>query len=274
MLPLATLSHRAAPSEPSFLLTVDLEPGFPLTDLSSPHHSIETIEIAAGRYGIGLIDTTVANRDFELVWTPALDRLPRTTLLAEEFNGELYALLMMMPPSPEIGGNLRLPREAVFVVDTSGSMAGDSIEQAREALRYALGALRPEDSFNIIRFDSDTRSLYLKAYPSAAGPLAEAEAFINGLDANGGTEMLPALRSALETHSTLHPVRQVIFITDGSISNEASPSHRDPTRTRRQSTVHRRNRLGTQRPLHAEGRRIRSGHVYLHRKYARRSRSR
>ena len=222
-LSLASTSHQPARPEPNFLLTVDLEPGFPIENLSSSYHSIETIEIAAGRYGIGLVETTViADRDFELVWTPARGRRPQTTLLAEEFDGELYALLLMMPPSAEMGGDLRLPREAVFVVDTSGSMAGDSIEQARAALRHALGELRPEDSFNIIRFDSETRSLYPQSVPVSSWTLAEAEAFIENLEANGGTQMLPALQRALDSPSSLYPVRQVIFITDGSISNEAS----------------------------------------------------
>jgi len=222
-LSLASASHRGAQHASQLLLTVDLEPGFAITDVSSPYHPIETIEIAAGRYGIGLVDPeAIPHRDFELVWTPALERLPQTTLLAEEFNGELYALLMMMPPSPETGGDLRLPREAVFVVDTSGSMAGDSIEQARAALRYALSELRPEDSFNIIRFDSETHSLYPQSVPVSNWTLAEAEAFIDRLDADGGTEMLPALRRAFDHPSALYPVRQVVFITDGSISNEAS----------------------------------------------------
>ena len=84
-----------------------------------------------------------ADRDFELTWKPALGRLPRTTLLTEEFGGDLYALLMLLPPDASTGGDLRLPRETIFVVDTSGSMSGESIEQAKQSLLFALERLRP-----------------------------------------------------------------------------------------------------------------------------------
>jgi len=94
-------------------------------------------------------------------------------------------------------------------------MSGDSLKQAQAALGFALGRLRPEDSFNIIRFDSQTHSLFPQSVPVSAWTLAEAESYIAGLDANGGTEMLPALQLALASHGSLYPVRQVVFVTDG-----------------------------------------------------------
>lgn len=221
-LPSAVSPDRGS-APPSFLLTVDLEPGFPLAEIASPYHAIEAIEISSGRYGVGLVDERGgADRDFELVWEPALGRLPQTTLLAEEYGGELYALLMMLPPDRATGGDLRLPRESVFVVDTSGSMGGPSMVKAKAALRFALDQLRPEDTFNLIRFDSEAEALFDDSAPVSARTLAEAESWVDGLSADGGTEMLPALELAFEHASGAYSVRQVIFVTDGSISNEAS----------------------------------------------------
>ena len=128
---------------------------------------------------------------------------------------------MLMPPS---GGNApRLPRETIFVIDTSGSMYGASIVQARRALLFALGRLHPEDSFNVIEFNSTMRQLFSSAHAATPEALEQARAWVGALQANGGTEMLPALRAALA--DTAHgdeaaTVRQVVFITDGCVGNE------------------------------------------------------
>jgi Ca-activated chloride channel family protein len=108
------------------------------------------------------------------------------------------------------------------VIDTSGSMGGGSIEQARAALHLALDHLALGDSFNVIAFDSSARPLFRVSEPVSAASVRDAHAFVDRLVASGGTEMLSALRLAL--HDPLRDsrrVRQVVFITDGSIGNEA-----------------------------------------------------
>jgi Ca-activated chloride channel family protein len=129
----------------------------------------------------------------------------------------VYALLMVMPPAAAAEG---LPREMIIVVDHSGSMAGASIEQARAALKLALAGLRPTDRFNVIHFNHRTGGLFQEARAASAGNLALAERYVDGLRADGGTEMLPALERALDGGE--HPgwLRQVIFLTDGSVGNE------------------------------------------------------
>ena len=75
-----------------------------------------------------------------MVWAPATGRLPQATLLAESVDGEIYALLMVLPPDPQ-ASDYRIARETIFVIDTSGSMAGPSLEQAKLALLIALDQL-------------------------------------------------------------------------------------------------------------------------------------
>jgi Ca-activated chloride channel family protein len=128
-------------------LVIELDPGVALARLEASYHQIHTTPLAQGRYRIELAQGSVpADRDFELVWQPYADGAPAVTLLTEKKGDEAFALLMVMPPAPTALDGLRLPREVIFVIDNSGSMHGASIDQARAALRLALGRLRPADS--------------------------------------------------------------------------------------------------------------------------------
>lgn len=158
------------------------------------------------------------NRDFVVRWQPQENAAPQAALFAEERDGAHYSLLMLMPPAAP--PQRTLPREVVYVIDTSGSMSGTSIEQAREALQMALRRLRPTDRFNIIEFNSDFSRLYPNTVPATPERLQQANRFVGRLKANGGTELAKPLRAALAGSSVDGLLRQVIFITDGSIGNE------------------------------------------------------
>ena len=90
-----------------------------------------------------------------------------------------------------------------------------------ETAELALDRLRPEDRFNVIQFDNHTSRLF--AGPMAASPalVARAKTYVAGLTADGGTEMLSAMKAALDSSSGDGRVRQVVFLTDGSIGNES-----------------------------------------------------
>ncbi|HUP43747.1 MAG TPA: marine proteobacterial sortase target protein [Thermoanaerobaculia bacterium] len=211
-------------------LTVVLDAGFPVDRMGSASHPID---IARRRGERGLRVTLApgaggapvpADRDFVLEWAPAVGRAPGAALFTEEVGGELYALLTVLPPSAP-SDLPPPPREAIFVIDTSGSMHGDSLVQARAALRFALDRLRPEDHFNVVRFASEAEALFAQSLPAGDQALAAAREFVDGLRADGGTEMLPALRLALAARPVSNfdrgAVRQVVFATDGAVGNEA-----------------------------------------------------
>jgi Ca-activated chloride channel family protein len=134
-----------------------------------------------------------------------------------------YALALVVPPSGA-GAKNNAPavaREEIFVVDTSGSMAGGSLAQAKESLRFALSTLRPDDRFNIIQFNSVTSRLFDTSEMAFPDTLQKALAYVDQLVATGGTEMRPALELALEEPPQPgRPLRQVVFMTDGSVGNE------------------------------------------------------
>jgi Ca-activated chloride channel family protein len=202
-------------------LSIDLDAGFHLAHIASSHHKVDISEDLEHRYHISLSDRQVpANKDFELVWTPDTGSAPRAALFTEKREGETYALMMVMPPSGADTARTRLPREAVFIIDTSGSMSGASIEQARQALLLAIDRLNPNDRFNVIQFNSVTDLLFPGAVPADAANLARAKDWVNRLRATGGTEMFPALSAALNSPAPEGYVRQVIFLTDGAVGNE------------------------------------------------------
>lgn len=202
-------------------LSIELDAGFPLARLDSSFHRIKTTDIEGGRKRIVLdTNTTPANRDFELVWAPDTGDAPRAAMFTETRDGKTYALLMVMPPLAAKAQPERAAREVVFVIDTSGSMSGTSIEQARQALLLALSRLTPRDRFNVIQFNSVTDNLFGSAVAVTPRTIQQAQKYVQGLKANGGTEMAPALSAALANDGEGALLRQVIFLTDGSVGNE------------------------------------------------------
>jgi Ca-activated chloride channel homolog len=219
------VAHPDAGAINPVTITIDLAAGFPLARLTSPSHAIHVDEHPANRYQVTLSDGTVpAARDFELSWTPDVGAAPGATLLTEERDGRKFALLMVLPPIVD-ATSVRAPREITYIVDTSGSMEGVSINQAKEALLMALERLREGDRFNVIEFNSTTHLLYPAPMPVDTATLANARTFVRNLRARGGTEMLPALTAALSTAREGRAMRQVVFLTDGAVGNENELLH-------------------------------------------------
>jgi len=206
---------------------IDLEAGFSLANLESPYHVIEQEE-QNGHHLIRLANTGVvpADRDFVLRWRPVLNKTPQAALFSETVAGENYALLMLMPPHSRHIKAVRQPREINFIIDTSGSMSGVSIRQAKQALELAVKRLGAGDRFNIIEFNSISKKLYADPVIASERNVRRAIHYIQSLRAGGGTEMYPALLEALmsgrgNTDAQQDHLRQVIFLTDGSVSNES-----------------------------------------------------
>jgi Ca-activated chloride channel family protein len=200
-------------------IDVDLEPGFPLQDVNSLNHSVLMVTTETGRH-INLRSHSVpADRDFELVWTPSVTPDTYASAFAERVGNDTYVLVSLMPP--QMAAERTYKREVVFIIDTSGSMSGSSIEQARAALRLGVARLNAGDTFNIIRFSNDATSLFPTSQPAVGINRQSAADFIDGLVADGGTEMRSALDLAFSMPPTLDALRQIVFVTDGSVSNEA-----------------------------------------------------
>ena len=202
-------------------LTLSLTPGFPVANVESLFHPVIVIPDPDGGYQVSLKkDAVSADRDFQLTWSPAPSLEPSATILTEQLNGETYSLLMVMPPTQQHDAAPHKPRDLTFVIDTSGSMAGPTIEQAKSALATALTRLTTQDRFNGIQFNNTVRSLFSAPQPVTTAAMRKAIRYVEDLSADGGTEMLPALRQALKSPQDSTRLQQIVLITDGQVGNE------------------------------------------------------
>lgn len=216
----AAYNDDDAPSS-KFSLNIDIDVGLELVDINSKFHNVDIHNPAFGQYTVALNEQNAINRDFVLEFKPLQKESAQAAFFTQQFdNGDRYGLAMLMPPGDHFTQTQRLPREMVFVVDTSGSMHGQSMEQAKKALFYALSLLDSDDSFNIIGFDNVVTPMSDSPLIASDFNLRRAERFIYSLEADGGTEIQGALDAVLDGSRFEGFVRQVVFLTDGSVSNE------------------------------------------------------
>ncbi|WP_223296504.1 marine proteobacterial sortase target protein [Shewanella pealeana] len=235
-------------------LKVAFDSEMPIEHIRSPYHQINVDMAESGGAIVSLNRDAIANKDFVLTWKPIQGNEPTAAVFSQigkthtsqassseastepQTASEKYGLVMLMPPQGAEQQPSSIHRELILVIDTSGSMSGDAIIQAKTALKYALAGLRPTDKFNIVQFNSDVDKWSGMAMSATPYNLAQAQNYINRLEANGGTEMSIAINAALnietvtdkETGTELdnndlgsNLLRQVLFITDGAVSNES-----------------------------------------------------
>jgi len=200
-------------------LRVALTTGIPLAMLESSHHLIDK------RYDRGswrvTLDGASANphKDFELVWRPARHEHVESTVFLQRLGNQDHALLMLIPPEQFAAFQTR--REVTLIIDTSGSMQGESIEQAKDALLFALDSLAAQDRFNLIEFNNAANALFTAPVDASSANLRQARDFVSRLQADGGTEMLQPLSQAMRQGVTAGYLPQIVFVTDGQVGNTA-----------------------------------------------------
>ena len=196
-------------------LSVSVETTAPLRGIESPTHPI-ALALEDHRATVRLAERAASmDRDFVLKIALAETHRPRA-VVERGPDGAAYALLSFRPELESASG----PAEVVFVVDRSGSMEGDSIAEARNALALALRSLRPGCFFNVVGFGSTYEALFEKSRPYDAESFALASAAVQDIEADlGGTEILPALEAVLEAKRQPGLPRQVFLLTDGEVSN-------------------------------------------------------
>lgn len=202
-------------------IRVEVDAGVPLEEIVASHEvNIErpsaesaAVELAAG--------STIPNRDFILDFRVAGETMKSNLLtFTDPETRQGYFTLMLYPPAG-LDALARRPVEMVFVLDTSGSMDGRPLTQAKEAVRSALDRLTPDDTFQILRFSNSVSRFGPSPMRATAENLKKARDYLKALDADGGTEMLAGVRAALGFPHDPGRLRFVTFLTDGFIGNEA-----------------------------------------------------
>ncbi len=200
---------------------VDLDAGFQAAEVQSISHAIQVSQGAGGHKHIELTARkTIPNKDFVLEIKRGASAHAETALFLSpnKETGESEFLLTAFPPS--VVPTKRVPVEMLYMIDVSGSMNGTSIEQARTALLQALDRLAPSDRFGILAFNHSFREFSAEPLVASSDNVAAGRRFVEGLRADGGTEMLPALLHLMKKAEHPGYLRNIVLLTDGDLGNE------------------------------------------------------
>jgi Ca-activated chloride channel homolog len=202
-------------------LSVDLDSGFDAASIKCISHKITMQRSSDGRQHIELAEgATIPNKDFILEVQQGTSVQPEAAMFLSlsSDSSETHFLLAAFPPT--VQPSERVPVEMLYLIDVSGSMAGTSIEQARGALLQALDRLTPSDRFAIVAFSSDFHEFAAEALPATPENVAAARRYVRRLEADGGTEMLPALLHLMRKPQAPGYLRHIVLLTDGDLGNE------------------------------------------------------
>lgn len=186
--------------------------------VESPSHRIACEPAGEHRVRVSFTSGEVAlDRDVVVTARGAIGSAAGLVCHRAEGEAEGYFALTVVPDLFEHTAEARAPREVVFLVDTSGSMDGASLLEAKAALRLCLRHLREGDLFTAIAFSTRWQAFEPRPVPFTQATLARADAWIESLRASGGTELLAPLVEGLR----LARDGVVVLLTDGQVGNEA-----------------------------------------------------
>ncbi|MEW6444158.1 MAG: VIT domain-containing protein [bacterium] len=201
-------------------LVVDLDAGVPIRDLETPSHAIQVARQGPSRAVVTLAaNDRIPNKDFVLRWKTDT-KGPVAGWMAH--NGELGGyFLMVIQPDARIPRSETVPREYVFVIDTSGSMHGFPLDQCKRVLEKCLADLDGGDTFQVVLFAGAASTFAPGPVAATAENVRRALEYANAAGGGGGTEFLPALEKALNQPEDPKRSRIVLFLSDGYIGYEA-----------------------------------------------------
>ncbi len=200
-------------------LEIDLDAGMPIVAVNSSTHETEVQQINDKRSVVRLKDhATIPNKDFVLTYRVAGDTINDAVLAHRSEKGGFFTLILQ--PPQRVTAEDVMPKELVFVLDTSGSMSGFPIETAKKTLDLALNNLYPHDTFNLITFSGDTNILFSKPVPATPDNLEKARQFLETRKGDGGTEMMKAIKAALKPSNSQAHLRIACFMTDGQVGDD------------------------------------------------------
>jgi Ca-activated chloride channel homolog len=200
-------------------LDIMVDAGVPIDTVNAKSHEIDLERLNAHSAHVRLKSrATIPNKDFILKYDVAGKSIQDALLTHRSEKGGYFTLILQPPERVTVADVT--PKELVFVLDTSGSMSGFPIEKAKETMKLALEGLYPADTFNLITFSGDTRILFPAPVPATADNLEKAQAFLSASSGSGGTEMMKAIRAALDPTDSQDHVRIACFMTDGYVGND------------------------------------------------------
>ncbi|MGH7222858.1 MAG: VWA domain-containing protein, partial [Gemmataceae bacterium] len=214
--PLKT-NGKATSTLEEFSLTATIKSAHNVTNVYSPTHSISLKRASDQEVAITFDQNqALLDKDFQLFYATGDKDIGLTALTHRPLSGDKGYFTLLITPRVEMSKKYQVPRDMVLVLDTSGSMRGAKMEQARKALKYCLDNLGKNDRFGIINFATTVNRYEEKLLPANAEQTARAKKWVEELEATGGTAINDALASALELRSKEEGrTFTVVFFTDG-----------------------------------------------------------
>ena len=200
-------------------LSVNIDAGVPIQQVQSTTHEIVVTNSKSSKAEIQLKEeATIPNKDFILTYAVAGEDIHDAVLTHR--NGKQGFFTLLLQPPDRMKTDEVTPKELVFVLDTSGSMSGFPLDKAKETMRLAIDGLNPTDTFNLITFAGDTHILFPEPVPATPSNVRKAQSFLESRRGGAGTEMMKAIRAALDPSDSQEHLRIVCFMTDGYIGND------------------------------------------------------
>lgn len=200
-------------------VTVEIEAGVPVQNLYSPSHQIHTQQ--DGRILRVQLDhkDTIPNKDLIVRYQVAGIETQTTTLAQADERGGHFATYLI--PAVAYQNDEIVPKDVVFLMDTSGSQAGAPLEESKALMRRFVKGLNAKDTFSIIDFANTATALSPTPLQNTAENREKAIAYINRLEADGGTELLNGINTVLNfPPAQAGRLRSVVLLTDGLIGDD------------------------------------------------------
>ena len=216
--PLNTEKFSAEPLE-LVSVSVEINSHQPLKTIYSPSHQLKVERNGEYNANISYADENIKPAvDFLLYYSVSPDDLELNLLTHREPEEDGFYLLMLAPKT-QAESEEAIAKNVVFVIDTSGSMSGAKIDQAKSALKFAINTLNQKDSFNIIDFSTDVRMFRKTPASANSDNVREALDYVDRMEALGGTNindaLLTGLRQANARSSRRVRMNMLVFLTDG-----------------------------------------------------------
>ncbi len=212
--PLNTEKFSAKPLK-NVRIKVDLKTNKELKNIYSPTHPVDVVHKDNHNAIISFEEeNTKPDIDFKLYYNTNNDDVGISLLAYHTGNDNGYFLLTASP-SFIIDENQIDAKDITFVLDISGSMAGEKMRQAKRALLYCINNLNKKDGFDIVRFSTEAYSLFGDIVTATESNIKKAEKFIEDLKPVGGTNIEEALSIALKEKGNSNRSHLIIFMTDG-----------------------------------------------------------
>lgn len=208
---------KATQTLEEFSIQATIKSQHPIQNVYSPTHAIALRRPSDREVAVtfekaqGLLD-----KDFQLFYATGDKDIGFTMLTQRPVSSENGYFLLLISPRVELPREQTVPRDMVFVLDTSGSMRGPKMDQARRALKYCLSNLGSQDRFAVLNFATTVNRYRDRVVEASAEHVERAKKWVDDLEATGGTAINDALAAALELRtSDTSRTFTVVFFTDG-----------------------------------------------------------